>query len=161
MNVLYAALWEAYRIEYQMSSGGPGSGLFKSTDGGTTWPVQLHMPALPPTVNESDPVVMARDDGRGNPGDETTSFRPGDHKIHCVVKLKEAKAGTGMRFSWWVVDSEGTQNKKIKDIDYTTRARENIVHAHLSLPDEWPTGKYKVQVYVNGDLDRTVAYTVE
>ena len=36
-NVIFAALWEAYRIEYQMSSGGPGSGLFKSTDGGETW----------------------------------------------------------------------------------------------------------------------------
>jgi len=36
-NVIYAALWEAYRIEYQMSSGGPGSGLYKSTDGGETW----------------------------------------------------------------------------------------------------------------------------
>jgi len=36
-NVLYAALWEAYRIEYQMSSGGPGSGLYKSTDAGETW----------------------------------------------------------------------------------------------------------------------------
>ncbi len=36
-NVIYASLWEAYRKEYQMSSGGPGSGLFKSTDGGETW----------------------------------------------------------------------------------------------------------------------------
>jgi photosystem II stability/assembly factor-like uncharacterized protein len=36
-QVLYAGLWEAYRKEYQMSSGGPGSGLFKSTDGGETW----------------------------------------------------------------------------------------------------------------------------
>ena len=36
-DVLYAALWEAYRKEYQMSSGGAGSGLFKSTDGGETW----------------------------------------------------------------------------------------------------------------------------
>jgi photosystem II stability/assembly factor-like uncharacterized protein len=36
-QVVYAALWEAYRIEYQMSSGGPGSGLFKSIDGGDTW----------------------------------------------------------------------------------------------------------------------------
>ena len=36
-NVLFAAMWEAYRIEYQMSSGGPGSGLYKSTDGGETW----------------------------------------------------------------------------------------------------------------------------
>src|SRR5687767_1045246 len=36
-NVLYAALWQAYRKEWQMSSGGKGSGLFKSTDGGETW----------------------------------------------------------------------------------------------------------------------------
>jgi photosystem II stability/assembly factor-like uncharacterized protein/uncharacterized protein YciI len=36
-NVMFAALWEAYRVEYQMSSGGPGSGLFKSTNGGDTW----------------------------------------------------------------------------------------------------------------------------
>jgi photosystem II stability/assembly factor-like uncharacterized protein len=36
-NVMFAAMWEAYRVEYQMSSGGPGSGLYKSTDGGETW----------------------------------------------------------------------------------------------------------------------------
>src|SRR5215472_6385921 len=29
-TVLYAALWEAYRTPWTMSSGGPGSGLFKS-----------------------------------------------------------------------------------------------------------------------------------
>jgi photosystem II stability/assembly factor-like uncharacterized protein len=34
---MFAALWEAYRVEYQMSSGGPGSGFYKSTDGGETW----------------------------------------------------------------------------------------------------------------------------
>ena len=33
-NVMFVSLWEAYRVEYSMSSGGPGSGLFKSTDGG-------------------------------------------------------------------------------------------------------------------------------
>ncbi len=36
-DVLYASLWQAYRKEYQMSSGGSGSGMFKSTDGGETW----------------------------------------------------------------------------------------------------------------------------
>ncbi len=36
-KVLYASLWEAFRTPYSMSSGGPGSGLFKSTDGGETW----------------------------------------------------------------------------------------------------------------------------
>ena len=36
-SVLYASLWECYRNNYQMSSGGEGSGMYKSVDGGSTW----------------------------------------------------------------------------------------------------------------------------
>ena len=36
-RVLYAAFWEARRTPWSLTSGGPGSGLFKSTDGGDTW----------------------------------------------------------------------------------------------------------------------------
>ncbi|MFZ5929076.1 MAG: WD40/YVTN/BNR-like repeat-containing protein [Acidobacteriota bacterium] len=36
-NVLYAALWDVKRTPWSLESGGPGSGLFKSTDGGETW----------------------------------------------------------------------------------------------------------------------------
>src|SRR5258705_423112 len=36
-NVLYAGLWEVYRKPWTLESGGPGSGIFKSTDGGDTW----------------------------------------------------------------------------------------------------------------------------
>ncbi|MCH8993292.1 MAG: hypothetical protein IIA44_16260, partial [Acidobacteria bacterium] len=46
-DVLYASLWEAYRKEYQMSSGGPGSGMFKSTDGGETWTEMTRNPGMP------------------------------------------------------------------------------------------------------------------
>ncbi|MDP2958973.1 MAG: hypothetical protein Q8N53_21290 [Longimicrobiales bacterium] len=46
-NVLYASLWEAWRKSWGMSSGGPGSGLFKSTDGGETWSEISHNPGLP------------------------------------------------------------------------------------------------------------------
>jgi photosystem II stability/assembly factor-like uncharacterized protein len=49
-NVLFAAMWEAYRVEYQMSSGGPGSGLFKSTDGGEQWTEITRNPGLPSGV---------------------------------------------------------------------------------------------------------------
>jgi photosystem II stability/assembly factor-like uncharacterized protein len=46
-NTIYAALWEVYRIPWQLSSGGPGSGLFKSTDGGETWGEITRAPGLP------------------------------------------------------------------------------------------------------------------
>lgn len=46
-DVVYAALWEAWRKPWGMSSGGPGSGLFKSVDGGTTWAEITRAPGLP------------------------------------------------------------------------------------------------------------------
>ncbi|PYV47197.1 MAG: glycosyl hydrolase, partial [Acidobacteria bacterium] len=36
-NILYASLWQVMRTPYSLDSGGPGSGLYKSSDGGTTW----------------------------------------------------------------------------------------------------------------------------
>ncbi|HKO05131.1 MAG TPA: hypothetical protein VJW51_10295 [Candidatus Acidoferrales bacterium] len=36
-HILYAALWEANRTPWGMTSGGPGSGLYRSADGGDTW----------------------------------------------------------------------------------------------------------------------------
>jgi photosystem II stability/assembly factor-like uncharacterized protein len=36
-HVLYASLWQVLRTPWNLNSGGPGSGLYKSTDGGTTW----------------------------------------------------------------------------------------------------------------------------
>ena len=49
-DVIFAAMWEAYRVEYQMSSGGPGSGLFKSTDAGETWTEITRNTGLPSGV---------------------------------------------------------------------------------------------------------------
>ncbi|MBI2407758.1 MAG: glycosyl hydrolase [Gemmatimonadetes bacterium] len=36
-RILYAAFWDHQRLPWMVRSGGPGSGLWKSTDGGDTW----------------------------------------------------------------------------------------------------------------------------
>ncbi|MBL8959756.1 MAG: glycosyl hydrolase, partial [Gemmatimonadetes bacterium] len=36
-RILYAAMWDHQRVPWNVRSGGPGSGIYKSTDGGDTW----------------------------------------------------------------------------------------------------------------------------
>ena len=104
-------------------------------------------------------VYMAMDKN-GEPGSETSSYEPADHKVHCLIELNKAKKGTQIRFVWKAVDVEGEKDKEIRTTDYTTNSFENKVHGHLQLPYDWPKGTYRVEVYINGSLDKTIDYTV-
>ena len=46
-RVLYAAIWQVLRSFWDISSGGPDSGLYKSTDGGDTWDSLTENPGMP------------------------------------------------------------------------------------------------------------------
>jgi len=64
-DVLFAASWERIRGPYYLRSGGPGSALWKSTDGGDSW-AEVSGGGLPETelgrigidINRSNPEVM-------------------------------------------------------------------------------------------------------
>jgi photosystem II stability/assembly factor-like uncharacterized protein len=61
--ILYAALWQMDRTPYGLTSGGPGSGLYKSTDGGLTWK-QLQGHGLPAGVLGRIGVAVAANSDR-------------------------------------------------------------------------------------------------
>ncbi|MEM1177580.1 MAG: glycosyl hydrolase [Acidobacteriota bacterium] len=61
-RVLYASLWQHRRSPWFIESGGPGSGLHKSTDGGETW-VKLSG-GLPATLGKVGVAVSAADPRR-------------------------------------------------------------------------------------------------
>jgi photosystem II stability/assembly factor-like uncharacterized protein len=72
-DVLYAALWEVFRTPHSLSSGGPGSGLFKSVDGGAHW-------------------VELKDNGRAEPvlGNIGISVSGADsNRVYAIVEAKE------------------------------------------------------------------------
>ena len=46
-RILYAGMWETRRTPWSLESGGPGSGIFKTTDGGDSWTDISDNPGLP------------------------------------------------------------------------------------------------------------------
>ncbi|MBX7107660.1 MAG: hypothetical protein K1X61_03330 [Chitinophagales bacterium] len=46
-SIIYASLWQAHRMPWKLSSGGPGCGLYKTTDGGDTWTLLSKNPGMP------------------------------------------------------------------------------------------------------------------
>lgn len=58
-QVLYATMWQAYRRHWMLSSGGPGSGIYKTTDGGAHWVDISHARGLPPGIWGINTVAVA------------------------------------------------------------------------------------------------------
>ena len=62
-NIVFAGLWQARRTPWSLTSGGPGSGLYVSRDGGDTWKA-LTGDGLPPGPWGKVGVAVAPSDGR-------------------------------------------------------------------------------------------------
>ena len=71
---VYASTWEAIRLPWIVSSGGAGSGLFRSTDGGDTWTDLSRAPGMPTGI-------------LGRIGVSASPARPG--RVYAVVEAEE------------------------------------------------------------------------
>lgn len=123
-RILYAAMWEHHRLPWEVKSGGPGSGLYKSTDGGLTWN-KLDQ-GIPKELGK-----MAIEVSRSNP-----------NKVYALIESDTHKEQGGLFVS---ADGGASFNRVSKDHRLTTRAwyyielavnpqNENEVH---SLGAEW------------------------
>jgi photosystem II stability/assembly factor-like uncharacterized protein len=129
-RVLYAALWEGWRTPHSLSSGGRGSGLFRSTDGGDSWTELTHNRGLPgglwgkPGVAvspadsdrvwalvESDEGGLFRSDDRGDTwmrvGDQPRIYQRSWYFMHVFADPVDRETVWCLNVQAWKSDDAG------------------------------------------------------
>ena len=96
-RILYAAFWDHLRQPWLVRSGGAGSGIYKSTDGGDTW--QKITSGLPPLIGK-----VGVDVSRADP-----------ERVYAIV---EADPGGGLFRS-----DDGGRTWRLTNADWSIRAR--------------------------------------
>ncbi len=63
-NTVFAGMWDVWRKPWGLKSGGPGSGLYRTTDGGDTWQELSDAPGMPDGVLGKVGVAVSPVDGQ-------------------------------------------------------------------------------------------------
>ena len=93
---------------------------------------------------------MATDEDGKNP---TKAFSP-DEPFYCIVELSNAPNDTEVRAVWTAVKAEGADsNTKIDEARTTSGSGQ--LQFNLSNQGPWPTGDYKVDLYLNDAKEPT------
>ena len=93
---------------------------------------------------------MARDQDGKQP---TKTFSP-DEPFYCIVELSNAPNDTEVRAVWTAVKAEGADpNTRIDEAKSTSGSGQ--LQFNLSNEGPWPTGDYKVDLYLNDAKEPT------
>jgi hypothetical protein len=87
--------------------------------------------------------------------DNTGSFKPND-TIYASILTGGTAATATLKARWTYQDGQ-VVNESTQTIAPTGDARTEF---HISKPDGWPTGKYKLEVFLNGSSAATKDFEV-
>ncbi len=83
-----------------------------------------------------------------------------DQDFFCIVQLANAPDDTKVKAVWTAVSVEGSDpNTAIDDAEKVTG--DATITFDLSNNQPWPLGDYKVDLYLNDKLDRTLTFKVQ
>jgi hypothetical protein len=92
-------------------------------------------------------------------GTRTTTLYPQDSEFYCIVELANAPDDTTLKAVWTAVDVQDTEpNFTIDEVSITSS--DGKIPFILTNDGLWPTGKYKVDVYLNDELKQTLNFEV-
>jgi hypothetical protein len=89
---------------------------------------------------------------------ETTVYAPQD-TFYCVVQLENAPDDTKTKAVWTAVQAEGyTPNFKLDEVEFEGGG---TITFNLTSDGSWGAGQYQVDIYLNGDKEKTLTFSVQ
>lgn len=137
-DVLYATMWQTYRRPWTFSSGGPGSGIYKTTDGGAHWTNISHNQGLPSGILGKVGVAVA----------------PSDPNV--VYALVQAKLADGAAGGLYRSANAGQSWKLINDSMAITQRSFYYMRVYVDPKDANTLYLPNVGVYVSHDAGKTL-----
>ena len=107
------------------------------------------------TANISD-AYTARD----NQGADRTTVFAQDDIFYAIVQVANAPEDTVVKVVWYAVSTQDFEPNLLLDQVETTTSDASIPFK-LSNEFLWSIGTYKVEIYLNGTLDRTLNFEVQ
>ena len=90
---------------------------------------------------------MTTDEGGKN---TTTSYSP-SQAFNVFFDISGIQPGTAFQAKWYAVNAEGFDSSSpLKVSDYTYEKDVSSIYFQLTYSDNWPTGTYRVEVYMDG-----------
>ncbi len=89
-----------------------------------------------------------------------SNFKPQDRIFYCVVNLKDAPAGTKVKVVWTIVSAPGYNNFKKFEHEAVLRPNDNIAWFFTSFDKDWPKGKYRTDLYLDGKYKKSINFYV-
>lgn len=122
--------------------------------------IVLLLAAMACNFSASTAKIAGAEMARDSEGADPTTVFAAEDVFFCNVDLQNAPDDTVVKAVWTAVDVEDTDpNTEIDTTEITSGS--SILNFQLSNTNLWPSGNYKVDLYLNDKLDRTVEFTVE
>jgi hypothetical protein len=102
-------------------------------------------------------ATLSRDPA-GN--EATTLFAPSDHTMYVNVLLSGPGNGATVRHVWTQVSDSFLPDRILCDEEAVVEDDKNATHAKATYSEDWPIGTYKTEIYLNGNLERTLNWSV-
>jgi len=125
----------------------------------TPAPLETAPPPAPAATASVTGVTLGKDEAVTTPA---TTFAPGDKTIYAAVATQTSDPAASvpgkLSAKWTHVDSNQTVAEESKDFAF---AGPGTTTFHITKPDNWPPGKYKVEVSLDGAVVNTTEFEVK